>query len=289
LALADVIANTVWMVRPDGGPPEPVGSRTPGVGQLAQPIGVAAFGDTIAVVSAGTATVEFFSSAGAPLGSIALAPDLLATPFELLPSGLALVTTYGQDSALVTLRRLDGDRVARFGVGLPSANETVDPAAVLREIREGKVPEPFQNMAMPVGAPTGDVWLVRHTEGVFQRHGPDGTVRATAELAAEEVAPIRAEFFRANDAPGQPGAIVAYVIAYSGVADSAGSWFLLAQPANRSAVLLRIANDGTQAERLVVAESRGARLLLRDVQRDIFYLVNQEDGVIVRVRRPGAQ
>ncbi|MDZ4675461.1 MAG: hypothetical protein SGI84_13475 [Gemmatimonadota bacterium] len=288
LALADLRAGTVWLVGPVRGAPERLGTSGSGEGQISQPIGVTSFGDTIAVVSAGTARVDLFEHSGLHLGSLPLALALLSGPLELLPSGHALVATFGQDSALAALRTLSGATLTRFGSSLVPADQEIDPTAIKRSIRSGQVPGVFRDVVLPVGAPDGSVWVVMHTEGIIQRYGPDGVLLATATLPAAEVAPVREEFFRANTDPDQPGAIHAYLLTASGVADSAGAWFLLASPPDRSAVLIRIGNDGSIGERLVIAESRGARLLLRDLNRDVFYLVHQEDGVVVRIRRAGA-
>lgn len=289
LALADVIAGTVWLVGPDGGAPGQLVLGATAAGRPVQPIGVTAMGDTIAVIEAGNSRVELFASSGAPLGTLELAPELLAGPFELLPTGEALLATYGQDSALATRRSRDGVRLARYGSSTGTPDQGLDPAAIKRAIREGEIPEVFRNVVLPVGAPNGDIWLALHTEGVLQRHAADGRVLATATLPPEELAPLREEFFRANTDPEQPGAVFAYLMAYSGAADDAGAWFLLAQPADRTAVLVRIANDGSLGERLAVAEAPGARLLLRDAARDIFYLVNQQAGVVIRARRSGPE
>lgn len=285
LALADIQAGAVWLVTPGMDAPQRLGTPGEGEGQLSQPIGVTTFGDTIAVMSAGTARIDLFESSGRAVGSRPVALELVSRPFELLPSGQALMATFGQDSALVAVRTLSGATVSRFGTVLSPGGQAVDPVAMKQAIRSGEVPAVFRNVVLPVAAPDGSIWMVLHTEGAIHRYAADGALLATATIPEDDVAPLREEFFRANTDPDQPGAIHAYLLAASGVADSGGAWFLLARPADRASVLLRVANDGSLVERLVVAESQGARLLLRDGARDAFYLVHQDEGVIVRVRR----
>lgn len=288
LALADVAGGTVWLVSTDGTPPATIGSPGSEAGQLLQPIGVAQLGDTIAVVSAGNLRLERFSPTGAFWNSTPIAPDLLAGPMELLPTGQALTATVGRDSSLARLQSLDGTVIQRYGTVLSPISGGVNPGELKAEIRGGGIPGVFRNVALPVATPDGHTWLALHTEGRIERFGPDGARMIQTSLSEAEVAPIREEFFRVNTDPDQPGSLFAYLLVAAGVADDDGAWFLLAGPASQPAVLLRLTNDGAEAERLVVAESRGARLLLRDRAQDIFYLVNQQDGVVVRVRRGGA-
>jgi hypothetical protein len=285
LALADVAAGTVWLLPGDGSPPATLGSQGSEPGQLLQPIGVTVVGDTIVVVSVGNRRVERYSAAGAPWGSSPLAAELFAAPLEVLPSGHVLVSTLGRDSSLARLHAADGTLLQRFGVVLaPTAGE-LNPGTLKAEIREGRVPEAFRNVALPVPGPGGELWLVLHTEGRIERLAADGTVLTQVTMPVEETTPIREDFFQSNTDPDRPGALFAYILVAAGVADTDGAWFLLAGPATRSAILLRILNDGAIAERLVVAEAPGARLLLRDQARDRFYLVNQQEGLVVRVRR----
>jgi len=286
VALADAAAGQVWLLAPDGGPPATLGQPGSGPGQLNLPRGVALYGDTIAVLNAGNRRIELFGLDGATLGSRDLAPDLLTSPVELLANGQMLSTTLGRDSSLARVVRADGAILQRYGTALASSPDNLNPATLLATIRAGEVPEVFRNVVLPVGAPSGDVWLVLHTEGLIRRFDPSGTMAAEAVLPEEEVAPLRAEFFRANADEANSGRLVAYLIASAGVADATGAWFLLAPGPASASVLLQIGNDGQMGERLVVKEGAGARLLLRDTASGTFYLINQEAGVVVRVRRP---
>lgn len=286
LALADAAAGQVWLLSPDGGPPAALGQPGSGPGQLRQPRGVTLYGDTIAVLNAGNQRIELYAADGAPLGAREVSPELLTSPLELLPNGQLLTTTLGRDSSLARVIGVEGTILRQYGTVLASSPDDLSPSALQATIRGGEVPEVFRNVVLPIAAPGGGIWLVLHTEGRLQRFSEDGNLAAEAALPPEEVAPMRAEFFRANTDDSNAGRLLAYLIVTAGVADRTGAWFLLAQPSAAASVLLRVGNDGQWGERLVVREAAGARLLLRDDKSGTFYLVNQEEGVVVRVRRP---
>ena len=285
LALADPLAGRVWLLAGDGSPPSSIGSPGTGPGELAQSRGVLVEGDTLSVLSTGSLRLERFTLQGAHLGGAPVATDVVANPFELVAGTMALATTLGRDSSLARLVTLDGTIRQRYGVALAASPDNLNPAALKASIRNGEVPEVFRNITLPVAGPAGDVWLVLHTEGKVQRFDAAGSLQTEALLPEAEIEPMREEFFRANTDDSNPGALQAYLIATAGVADQDGIWLLLAQPASQPSVLLRISRDGQVGERLVVREGKGARLLLHDPRRGAFYLVNQESGTVVRVRR----
>lgn len=285
LALADPLAGRVWLLSGDGSPPASLGSPGTGPGALTQPRGVLVEGDTLSVLSAGSLRLERFTLQGAHLGGSPVATDVVANPFELVAGNLALATTLGRDSSLARMVTLDGAIRQRYGTALAASPENLNPSALKATIRNGDVPEVFRNITLPVAGPGGDVWLVLHTEGKVQRFDAAGALQAEAVLPEAEIQPMREEFFRVNTDDSNPGALQAYLIATAGVADQDGLWLLLAQPPSQPSVLLRFSRDGQVGERLVVREGQGARLLLHDPRGDIFYLVNQESGTVVRVRR----
>lgn len=286
LALVDVRAEQLFVLRPDGSLDQALGRHGGGPDEFQLPTSLFRLGDTLAVLDLGNNRLDLFLLGTGSVGSRPLPTGADYGAPIILPGGGAITSSSNEDSALALLRDSSSRVVARYGrlVVPPQGRENF--TQMKEQIAAGKIPDAQRNFVITAADPAGDVWVVSQTEGVVQRFDRSGRQLAEGRIPQGEMTALIEAFFAANRAEKNPDALHVLNTAFNAVARN-GLSLLVALPDSVPPVLLAYDTSGALIHRQVLPGAEGAKYLIPGLTPDEFYAVYPAEGLVFRLQRAG--
>lgn len=194
--------------------------------------------------------------------------------------------TWGIDTMLAVIHAPDLSPVAAIGRTVGTPTGTVFPRAMKDEIRQGKVPSIFLNMAQAVVGPDSTTWLYVPARGSVQRFDAVGRELLAVAVEEPERERLLGDFVDANAArPLGSFAPLSYVADATVV--EGDLWLLLGHSLSGPTSVRVLHGDGSWGPRMEFPGVTGASQVAVDLLRGRVYFVLGDAAELVRVAIPG--
>ncbi|GMV07473.1 MAG: hypothetical protein AMXMBFR53_37480 [Gemmatimonadota bacterium] len=253
-----------------------------GPGEYARPSALEVLGDTLLVVDWGNGRLQGVTRTGEPLFTRGLPPGQAPA---IGAGGWMVRPTWGNDTVLAVIHAPDLASVAGIGRIAGTPTGTVYPRSMKEEIRQGKVPAIFLNMAEAVLGPDSTTWLYVQARGTVQRFDAAGRELFAVAVQEPEADGLLQAFMDANAAlPVGSFAPLSYVAAATLVGEDL--WLLLGHSRSGPTSVRVLRGDGSWGPRLEFPGVTGASRLAVDLPRGVVYFVRGDAAELVRVPLP---
>jgi hypothetical protein len=280
--VADRQASTIHVLEADGRVSGAIGRDGQGPGEFRRPTSLAQKADTLVVVDWFNYRVQYLSLDGAPRTTVRLPRG--PSPPVVGPSGLMVSPTIGfaNDTALAIVRGSDYSERARIGRTMGLTPNPVSMAALREEIRAGRVPAIYLNMAEVAVSSSEVVWLTVAARGSVERFDAAGRQLSALQLEDPGFEDVRRRFVADNAAAtGMEGFALRYILDTHLVGEDL--WVLLGQSVTSEAVVRVINRNGTLGPRYTFANVSGVDAFAVDARRRLAYFISPETAELLRV------
>ena len=284
IALLDYKASKLLLLDSAGRLQTSYGRPGKGPGEFLRAYGLALHADTLAVFDIGNGRLANFLPDQGFVGVRPLPQGFAHQAFILLDGDTTLHMTDGADSALVVLRSPTGQVLVRYGTPVVPAQTFFHFGKMKQAAAEGRIPDEFKNIALPVLGPQRDVWIIQQATGRIEHFRADGRRLGGLSLSPEHIARRTEEFLRASREVAKDPARMAGIAMISGADAKDGRlWVLLAEPDSVPAQLVVIDTTYTIRESYEIPGAAGSSSLSRDPRTGALYLLNRGEGILFRL------
>jgi len=205
--IADSRSRRLLVVDPAGGEPLLIGREGEGPGEFRSPARLAVTDTLVHVIDSEDSRLQQYRLDGTHVADRLLG-DALIGGGAVSRDGSLVAPTLGGRNTLARVYWADDPVPRSIGEPVVPPPSVLNFAAMKAEIAQGRVPEPFRNIATPVFGAGRTIWLLVQTEAEVRRYDADGQLVWSRVLDVPEIEEARREFFRSNAEEGRAWAIM---------------------------------------------------------------------------------
>jgi hypothetical protein len=263
-----------------------IGGPGNGPGELAQPLGLQLYGDTLVTLNAGNGRIERFLVDGTVLEARKAPIGAYLGRFAFNHDAGLLVPTAGADSTLLRVLESDGTLSQRIGRPRVPFTRQYNLAAFRAQAERLEVPDYYGNDVLATMSPDSVFWLAFGATPEVSAYARDGGVVATFRMPDSLSTPILEDYRTRNrEAVGTPR--FHQLLYFADVRyDDELIWVLLRNPPEQDARVLVLDQRGVLKGDVVIAGAKDVWRIAPVRRAGWLYLSSASASEVYRVALP---